>query len=58
MKMKYAIQRTDAKTGKRGDFGYTRNANNEIEAITPVFSDLMELYDYCNQNDIELDHSV
>ena len=45
LKMAYCIQCPDAISGKTGDFGYEMRDGKRV-AITPVFSDLGEFYNW------------
>jgi hypothetical protein len=50
---KVAIQSIDRLTNKTGSFLYIDN----MEAITPVFIDLKELFDYCKENQINHEYN-
>jgi len=50
---KVAIQSIDRLTNKTGSFLYVDN----MEAITPVFIDLKELFDYCKKNQINHEYN-
>ena len=57
--MKYCIQCTDQNTGITGDFGYdpTQGATaGNFHAITPIFRDLSEFYDWAHVHNIILEH--
>lgn len=60
--MRYCIQCTDDRTGKTGDFAFThgRYINGKIRyySLTPVFNSLVELFNYCKENNIILQHSI
>ena len=51
---KVAIQSKDKLTNKTGSFLYIDN----MEAITPVFIDLKELFDYCKKNQINHEYNL
>ena len=52
-KVKVAIQCEDIKTGETGDFGFLEE---KLEAVTPIFSDLVQLFNYLDNLGIERDY--
>ena len=57
-KVKIAMQCEDIKTGETGDFGYLEEKPGEekLEAVTPIFPNLMQLFDYLEKFGIERDY--
>ena len=56
--MHVAIQCRDDRTGEKGTFAF-RDGRSTVHGVrfyslTPVFSGLVELYNYCDENKIEL----
>lgn len=57
--MKYCIQCVDQNSGQTGDFGYDSKEGNQLgsfHAITPVFSNLQDFYQWVHANKVELKH--
>jgi len=52
-KVKVAIQCEDIKTGETGDFGFL---GEKLEAVTPIFSDLVQFFNYLDNLEIERDY--
>jgi hypothetical protein len=55
----YCIQCTDQNSGDVGDFAYDPSdcpAAGQFKAITPVFDDLAEFYDWCRANNFGIHH--
>jgi hypothetical protein len=60
MTVKIAIQCKDARTRQTGTFGYLKqveifDGSKGFYSVTPVFPDMVGLFEYCNQNDIQHD---
>ena len=51
LKLKLAIQRKDAKTGKTGTFLYDPKVK-PMEAVTPVFDNCLLCFAYMKENDL------
>lgn len=60
-KMRLAIQCTDGRTNQTGSFCFRERVKtilgDRFYSLTPVFKDLVELFDYTHKNGIEIDHS-
>lgn len=60
-KKSYTIQCTDAISGEIGCFIYDKAQKNKdgvFKATSPVFSDLALFFQYCNENNIELERKL
>ena len=55
----YCISCTDTLSGETGDFLYCEKAKSErgvFEAISPIFSNLIEFYKWARENNVTLKH--
>jgi len=55
----YVIQCTDHKSNTIGDFTYNKEQyerDGYFEATSPVFENLLDFFNYCRENKIQLNH--